>query len=663
MLRLPEGIDPSAGGYTVRHASSMAAEQGRNLQDASTSGADFAFRAVRRDADTVHGVFLPAPGQATWSVDVPEGARLELIAELLPSHILDGQTSGGASLEVLVDGERLDAVPVSAGDAAVVSVPIPAGPHQLALRTQPGEDAVLDYVFLRHPTLQVSGRAPRRLLLIFVDTLRADHLGVEGYTRDTSPNLDRLATQGTYFRQARSVSPWTLPAARAALSGRMPDEWAGQPSLAGQLSAAGWKTVGLVSNAYLSAKAGMARGFDVYRLDQLAPAERLVAAALQQLEESADQDLAMLVQLMEPHLPYMEPPAQQGRWAGPPPPGLPAVFTRDRLTRIRPGQPQFTALREYVVARYDQNIRSADAALGPLLAAMGPEATVVVFSDHGEEFWDHGGVEHGHTLYDELLRVPLLIRGPGFSAGAVESAPVSLVDIAPTVLSAAGLPIADGPGRALQDGLRDPGALAGRPQAFGHLLYGRDQWAALDGTVKHMRDLEGVVTYDLALDPLEQSPAPGALDPLRELLTAVGLPVVSVWRLGNRARTRGAARAETLTVHHPAGFSAAWGPYDPNSTLSAPTVGEDGSVTVSVSGGQRRPAEIYLIPNHPDAAGFGVSVDGVPLPPRPPGDALWVGGKQHLREDISVRPVSPDWLIDEALERALLELGYLPGGL
>lgn len=200
------------------------------------------------------------------------------------------------------------------------------------------------------------------------------------------------------------------------------------------------------------------------------------------------------------------------------------------------------------------------------------------------------------------------------------------------------------------------------PQAFGHLLYGHDQWAALDGAIKHVRGLEAVVTYDLAADPLEHSPRPGSLEPLRVLLEAAGLAVVPVWRLGSRARTRSAFRSETLTVRHPAGFSATWGPYDLSDQISAPTVNADGSVTVSADGNRRRPTGVYLLPRHPDAAGFSVSADGVQLAERNPEGALWSGGNQTLRDDISVRPLAPDWQIDEALEKALLALGYVPGG-
>ncbi|MFT4974427.1 MAG: arylsulfatase A-like enzyme, partial [Myxococcota bacterium] len=601
---------------------------------------------------------------ATWAVDVPPGARLELTAELLPSFLDDGLSTDGAQLEVYADGKRLTSVTITADQPEAVSVAVPAGPISLELRTLPGESALLDHVFLRHPTIQVSGRSPRRLVVIFVDTLRADHLSIEGYGRETTPVLDALAASGIRFRQARSVSPWTLPAAQAALSGRQPEEWSDGRSLTERLSADGWRTIGLVANAYLSPKTGISRGFDEYHLSQLAGADRQVDDALALLEEHAARDVALMVHFMDPHLPYAEPAAFRGLWEGAPPPGLPASFTRDRLSRIAPDRPGFSVGRDYVIARYDQNVRSVDAAVGRLLEAIGEDATAVVFSDHGEEFWDHGGVEHGHSLYDELLRVPLILRAPGLPAGAVIEAPVSLLDVTPTLLSLLGLVVEDGAGVDLLPVIRGEAgaaeALSGRPQALGRLLYGRDQWGAVQGQEKIIRDGEAIASYDLAADPGEQAPGRGDRERLAALLEEPGLSVVPVWRLGRRARTRSAGRAETLTVRIPGGFAAAWGPYDPNGQLNAPALSEDGVVTLAARGSQRRPSEVYLLARQDSAEGFAVEVNGVPLVAEAATEeVLWASGRLRLIEDIAVVPSGEVLSLDPALEEALRLLGYL----
>lgn len=664
VLRLPAGLDPNTSPFTVRHDPSRLAEAARSRAEADRPDAAFVLRTARSGAETHHGVFLPAPARAEWSLDVPEGAQLELTAEILPTFIEDGAASDGARLTISADGAVLETVSITPDAPAPVSVPLSAGPTTLTLQTEPGSSALLDYVFLRHPTVQVPGRRPRRLLVVFVDTLRADHLSGAGYARETTPVLDGVAASGVSFRAARSVAPWTLPSTQAALSGRQPEQWAAGPSLAEQLSADGWRTVGLVANAYLSARTGISRGFDRYRLDQLASASQQVAAATAELAAHPHQDLALMVHFMDPHLPYTEPEAFRGLWEGAQPPGLPPVFTRPQLRPVAPDRPGFEAARDYVVARYDQNIRSVDAALAPLLEAMGPDAIVVVFSDHGEEFWEHGGVEHGHSLHDELLRVPLLLRAPGLPAGAAVDTPVSLLDLTPTLLDLVGLPVPDGAGTSLLPVIRqEPGAaavLAARPQALGRLLYGRDQWGALDGDTKHIREAGVVSVYDLAADPAERQPRPGALAPLRSLLQEAGVPAVDVWRLGNRARTRGAARRETLTAQIPGGFAAAWGPYDPNAQLQAPVRNADGSVTIAAGVGMR-PTEVYLLPERDTAEGFTVTEDGRPIAGGPAGaGALWAADRLTLVEDIAVPPSDGGQAGgDPVLEAALRELGYL----
>ena len=662
VLRLPAGVDPGGGGFTVRHEPSRLAEDRLSFRDAGLSAEDFVFRTATRGAETVQGVYLPAPAEIQWSVAAPAGASLELTAELLPTAIQDGLASDGASLEVSWDGRVLDTIAIKPGAAVPVSVPVPAGAGSLGLRTLPGADTALDHVFVHHPTILRPGRAARRLVVVFVDTLRADHLGAYGYGRQTSPVLDALAAEGARFTQARSVAPWTVPSAQAALSGRQPESWGAGPTLAEHLSAAGWQTIGLVANAYLAPQTGLARGFDQYRLDTTASADQQVTEALARLAASPDRDVALMVHLMDPHLPYTEPESERDRWAGAPPAGLPPIFTRERLTRVRPGQPGFDAVRTYVTARYDQNIRAVDTAIGRLMEAVGDDAVVVVFSDHGEELWEHGGVEHGHALYDELLRVPLIIRAPGVAAGTVVDAPVSLLDVTPTVLSALGLPVPEGPGRDLLPAVHGEAgaaaALAARPQAFGRLLYGRDQWGALQGQTKHIRADGRVMDFDLSTDPTERVPSDGSAEALMALLVEAGLPAVPVWRLGNRARTRAAARGETLHLSVPGGFAAAWGPYDPNSQLSPPQLQEDGTVIVSASGGQRRPAEVYLVPRKASARGFTVKVDGVKMRGRSAEGALWAGDRLRLVEDVSV-PISTAFSLGPDVEAALREIGYL----
>ena len=148
------------------------------------------------------------------------------------------------------------------------------------------------------------------------------------------------------------------------------------------------------------------------------------------MDQHADRDTLVWVQFMEAHLPFMEPPAYRELFAGDQPEALRAV-TRNELVKLKPSSSTFDEINTYVQARYDQNIRVMDDQIDRLLAAAGPDATVVLFSDHGEEFWDHGNYEHGHSFYEELLSVPMVIRDPHLPAGAFD-VPTSLLDLAPS---------------------------------------------------------------------------------------------------------------------------------------------------------------------------------------------------------------------------------------
>jgi len=182
---------------------------------------------------------------------------------------------------------------------------------------------------------------------------------------------------------------------------------------------------------------------------------------------------------MDMHLPYTEPRKYKGRFAGP----RPASLSKDDFHRSEVMKADLTdADKQYIRDRYDQNLAYIDDQIARFMDGLPEEATIMVVSDHGEEFWDHGDFEHGHSLYDELLRIPMVIRGPGVTAGRFQE-PVSMIDVAPTLAMAAGL---DGesmlgwPLQSLADGSRRAEFMA-RPQAFGRPLYGLRQWGSLVG--------------------------------------------------------------------------------------------------------------------------------------------------------------------------------------
>ena len=305
------------------------------------------------------------------------------------------------------------------------------------------------------------------VILIVVDTLRADHLGLYGYDRPTSPTLDAWAAEGRVFENAFAPSPWTLPSFASIYSGSWPLIHQGGragvrapdgsptylapvervPMVAEHLQAAGVLTTATVTNSGFSTRpmawpAGLTCTTSTrmtcnggYR-----PAADMVRRALELVDDADGQPFFLVVHLMDPHQNYGAPPPFRGTWTG----DIGSDFTLPianlngrRLEDLLPAD------REFVIAAYDEEIAYVDAQLGVLrngLADRGVlETSLVIFTaDHGEELFEHGGFQHGHALWQELLHVPLVVWGPGIEPGR-EPTPVSLVDIAPTVLDGMGV--------------------------------------------------------------------------------------------------------------------------------------------------------------------------------------------------------------------------------
>ena len=299
---------------------------------------------------------------------------------------------------------------------------------------------------------------PRNVLLIVVDTLRADHLGLHGYERPTSPNLDRRADSGVVFDRAFSSSSWTVPAFASMLTGLPPSAhgagfevegaaqfWErtalreGVASLTQRLDRNGFRTIGFLSNAFLEPRFGLDRGFDAYHLyERERGADHAIDAALEWISANGDEPFFMLLHFMEPHAPYAPPEAFRGRFTGE------SEFRKVEPLKVRRARASVyeASDRDYLVGRYDEEIAALDERLERLFDGLGERwsDTLIVFaSDHGEEFLEHGSFDHGHSMMQELLHVPLMLWAPGVEPRRVD-APVSLADVTPTILEAVGLP-------------------------------------------------------------------------------------------------------------------------------------------------------------------------------------------------------------------------------
>jgi tetratricopeptide (TPR) repeat protein len=345
------------------------------------------------------------------------------------------------------------------------------------------------------------------IILISIDTLRADRLPAYGYSKIRTPHIDRLAADGVVFDHAYSHSPQTLPAHASILSGRLPFEHGvrdnigfavkpGERLLPHALGEQGFATAGFVSAYVLRDQTGISQGFGAWD-DELPPAAPdrplgqvqrpgadTVAAALSWLDRQASTRFLLFVHIYEPHRPYT-PPARFAA-AGP----------------------------------YDGEVEHSDEIVGQLLDRLRAKdvydrSTIVLLSDHGEGLGDHGEDEHGIFLYRETIRVPLIIKPPGSRGrGQRVASPVQHVDIMPTLLDIAGATVAnDLRGRSLRPLLEGSGPVA-ETSIYSESLSPRyhfgwsELYALTDGRYRFIRAPRDEL-YDLTQDPGELSSIAG----------------------------------------------------------------------------------------------------------------------------------------------------------
>jgi arylsulfatase A-like enzyme len=368
-------------------------------------------------------------------------------------------------------------------------------------------------LLLRSPAPRAPS-APREkpnVIVYLVDTLRADHLGLYGYERDTSPVLDRWAADAVVFDRAYAPSSWTKPSTVSLLSGlgplrhRVEDRLDVIPSevvlLSERLAEAGWTTEAVVTNPNVLPLWGFDRGFgafeDIDSRGLRTRADHVLDHVIDRIGALGDEPFFFYVHLFDPHTPYEPPPPWDEKF----PPRSDDPIERD-------------------VSAYDAEIAFGDDQLQRLLDALKKQGiyddTVLVFvSDHGEEMQEHGRKGHGKSLFQEVVRVPLLIKLPGGAhAGERVAARVTLTDVVPTLLDVLGEPVPAGlDGRSLMGllGEAPDAALAERPVFLSlDLAWTSDRTELVRGVVsgsdKYLRRIRPEpeeLLFDLGRDPGE----------------------------------------------------------------------------------------------------------------------------------------------------------------
>jgi len=366
---------------------------------------------------------------------------------------------------------------------------------------------------------------PPSIILVLVDTLRADYLGAYGFDGDISPHLDRFAQGAVVFENAFSQAPWTKPSIASLFTSLHPEQHGvvahgrryGSPeelnpsasalpqravTLAERLRAAGYATAAFVANPWIQKQLGFAQGFDVFDAEDVGnavPATRLFERARAWLaQRDRSRPYFLYLHLMDVHGPYDAPLADFEAVRGSPGLGEARSLSEGEMARrraylMRGNSPRGDASTlDGWRASYAAGVRSLDRQLGGFLETLSrdgelDDALFVVTSDHGEELADHGSWDHGDSLYEEQIRVPLIVRLPGGrQRGRRVERIVSLIDLMPTLLEIAGS--------------RVPRRLAGTD--LGPLLAGKSidgPAVAYSSGVKWQPGLESVRTRDRKL--------------------------------------------------------------------------------------------------------------------------------------------------------------------
>ncbi|MDX6770278.1 MAG: sulfatase [Elusimicrobiota bacterium] len=321
-------------------------------------------------------------------------------------------------------------------------------------------------------------RRPARVILVAVDTLRADRLGCYGRAASATPALDGLAAEGVLFERAVSQASWTLPSFASlftakdtrghgllAPDGRLRD---GERSFVADLSSAGWRAAAFADGPFFDRRYGFDRGFERYEVAYGMPVEAVTPAALAWLESRRAAPAFLFLHTMNAHAPYHSPPPYAHR-SDPGYDGLVdhvvidhrflALYNREpagdedaRYARLVDAVRADPRARAHIASHYDDGVARVDGALGGFFdelrrRGLYDDALIVVLSDHGEELGERGKFRHNGAVSDAVTRVPLIVKLPGGrEAGRRVSAQVRLMDAGPTVLALAGVRASAGGG-------------------------------------------------------------------------------------------------------------------------------------------------------------------------------------------------------------------------
>jgi len=399
-------------------------------------------------------VALPAFG-------LEEGLRVSRLAFRARSLVVDGMLLATA-ISLLAFALAFVAAPLLERSRAAAAAGLLAMLIAVGLAASPSGPAPV--AAAANSVAAIDPARPRRnVVLISLDSLRADHVGAYGYKRDTSPNFDRFAREGVLFRNAISTSSWTLPTHLTMFTGRSQVSHGvvvdtrvlskAIPTLGEIFHEAGYATAGFVSGPYVGGHYGYARGMDTYidlsaqwgkgaeaRAAILSP--EINAKALAWLDQERTQPFFLFLHYFDIHYDFV-PPAPYDTMFDPDYTGT--MDGRMFIERDDVNPKMDPRDLDHIKALYDGEIRFTDEHVGRILDRLRAKGVldstvVMIVSDHGDEFFEHGNKGHHRTVYDEVLHIPFALRLPPDAghAGKAVDAQVTLLDVFPTLLDAAG---------------------------------------------------------------------------------------------------------------------------------------------------------------------------------------------------------------------------------
>jgi choline-sulfatase len=474
---------------------------------------------------------VPAGDNLGFGLEVPAGAELRASVHATQPAKLGVWAVRDNKPPLLL--AELDAKP-QASALQVDLAPIAGDVARLELRAARG-DVVLEQPQIVRPrgpaapsASAADARKPamRNAIVVLVDTLRADKLSAYSQkTRVRTPGLDAFAKGAAVMENARSQENWTKPSVATLLSSLLPwqhNTVSGEAKLPESveilpeiLQKRGFYTGAFIANGYCSEKFGFNQGWRTYRnyIHEGRPsrAQFVAGDVLEWLDKRPkDQPFFLYVHTIDPHEPYIPPSSFEktydpAEYLGPIDFHASGdVLERIKIGRIKPSDRD----KEHLEALYNAEIGYHDVHFAAMMQGLqqrglADDTMVVVTADHGEEFWDHGSVGHGHSVYDELLHVPLMVRVPGITERAprVPDA-VGLVDVMPTILDALGQPIPDEVvGHSFLPAIRGQDASAPRAAVSGFFRAWRTLAIGRLKLVQH--GTERASLYDVQADPGE----------------------------------------------------------------------------------------------------------------------------------------------------------------